>query len=619
MKFFLKFVLLFVVVALALPFSSAAHYIVGVVNDSLDERSANDLDVLLWNPANGISDNLTDTIGVNGNSGTSNFYLLDCEALSTPCGIGDTINVKVSSYPFSETVSVIITGAGYDAEPDITVNSLPTTSLSYPVDYGNISEDTVDFNCSFSDLDSNIQNVSLYGNWSGGWHLNETKDVSGVSGSVVFSKSLENGVYKWGCFAQDNLSVGFYSENNFTLNVDLTPPTINSVLVNETYLCGDSNFVRIICNTTDNFGINRVVIEAENPFSSKTNYSGAFLSGDEYYYDILLDKLGEWKFQCISFDYANNSVNLSSSNVRVYSNLPDLNFYFDINFSNYFPIEGESVVVSSIVLNNGCSDADNFIVGFYDGDPSFGNQIGENQTISVSSLSNNSVNISWDAEVGPTNFFVSADVEDFIEESNETNNELNKTLNVGAWQNFYGNVSGMRVLSSNFFSNLTFWNITSKINGNVFMTDMESDINWSALLAIGRDKFGSVSSDDFSEVDSFLGTSEFNDSITNVFTDNGNPYLTKNFSIDNKTIYDVAVVNSVEGSSFYTGILWDGSDDSDGEYAGLDKEDIVFVSELNKSGLGAYGTYDYELRIPVNLRNYDSADTSDVYLYYDLV
>ncbi len=121
----IKLMMIFLIAAFALPFFSAAHYIVGLANNAIDGRSSNDLDVVLWNPVNGISDNLTDTIGVNGNSGTPNFYLIDCEGLNTPCDIGDTINVKVSSSPFSEAVSVVVTGAGYDVEPNITLNSLP--------------------------------------------------------------------------------------------------------------------------------------------------------------------------------------------------------------------------------------------------------------------------------------------------------------------------------------------------------------------------------------------------------------------------------------------------------------------------------------------------------------
>ena len=51
--------------------TSAAQYIVGYVNDAKDTTSANGRIAVLWNPINGIIDNVTDIIGETGNSGRS--------------------------------------------------------------------------------------------------------------------------------------------------------------------------------------------------------------------------------------------------------------------------------------------------------------------------------------------------------------------------------------------------------------------------------------------------------------------------------------------------------------------------------------------------------------------
>ncbi len=615
MKFYLVCIFAFILFA---NFVSAAHYAVGIANDALDGRSANDFQVVLWNPANGIGDNLTDVIGQNGNSGYDNFYMIDCEALDTPCSIGDILNVKIFSYPYSSEENVTITGAGFDIASNITLNSVPTTEPVFPVDFSNLSIQTINFNCTFNDLDSNTANVSLYGNWSGGWHLNETKTASGASGSVLFSKNLSEGLYSWGCFVNDDLSVSSFSENNFTLTVDRTKPVVNSLLINETLVCGTANSVRITCNTNDSAGIDRVIIEAENPVGSFTNHTANFLSGDDYYSDIPLNTEGLWNFNCFSYDYANNSENVSES-FEVYPDSPDLVFSSSVNFSNYNPVEDEEIIVSATISNHGCSNADNFLVGFFEGEPETGNQVGENQTISILSFSNYSVNISWNAKIGPTNLFAFADVGNSINEFNESNNKINKTIDVGVWQEFYGNVTGMKILSDASFDNLSIWQEGLNLQGNVFMADTESNIDWSSLVAIGRDKYGNPVGDDFSEIDSFLGTGNFKDSIEKTFTSGGEPILTKDFFINNKNVTNVPVINSTNNSNFMTGILWDSSDDSDGEYGGSNKEDIVFVAQLNKNSLGSYGTYDYELAIPVSLRDYYSNDTKDVYFYYDLV
>ena len=111
---------------------SASHYIVGIVNDALDGTSANDHTVVLWNPANGIDDNLTDIIGPNGNSNTDNIYMIDCELLNNPCEIGDELRIKVinngDNY-ITSWINLSVTGAGYDLAPNLTLNSPPNVTL----------------------------------------------------------------------------------------------------------------------------------------------------------------------------------------------------------------------------------------------------------------------------------------------------------------------------------------------------------------------------------------------------------------------------------------------------------------------------------------------------------
>ncbi len=108
----------------------AAHFIVGYVGNSWGGEAANGKEVVLWNPSNGVDDNLTDIIGPAGDSGANNLYMIDCEMLSTPCDVGDEIRVKVMSYTAYE-VNLSVTGAGYDVAPNMTLNSKPNiTSIS---------------------------------------------------------------------------------------------------------------------------------------------------------------------------------------------------------------------------------------------------------------------------------------------------------------------------------------------------------------------------------------------------------------------------------------------------------------------------------------------------------
>ena len=127
----IRILIIFFILAIVLPLISAAHYIVGIVNDARDGTLADGHEIVLWNPANGIDDNLTDIIGPSGNSGENNIYMIDCELLSSPCDIGDEIRAKVinngDNY-ITGNVSVNVTGAGYDVAPNLSLNSPPNVT-----------------------------------------------------------------------------------------------------------------------------------------------------------------------------------------------------------------------------------------------------------------------------------------------------------------------------------------------------------------------------------------------------------------------------------------------------------------------------------------------------------
>jgi len=127
------FLVLFAVflVLLVSPMLNAAHYITGQVNDSYDGEAANGHEVVLWNSETGTSDNLTDVIGPEGNSGQDNTYMIDCELLDNGCSVGDTLKIRVfdtgDGY-ITGNVSLNVTGAGYDVAPGLRLNSFPNVT-----------------------------------------------------------------------------------------------------------------------------------------------------------------------------------------------------------------------------------------------------------------------------------------------------------------------------------------------------------------------------------------------------------------------------------------------------------------------------------------------------------
>ncbi|HJX50579.1 MAG TPA: CARDB domain-containing protein [Candidatus Nanoarchaeia archaeon] len=617
-----RFLFLFIVISLIiLPICSAAQYILGTVEDAKDGTPADGHTILLWNSTVGIQDNLSDIIGPTGNSGVNNNYSINCELLDSPCKAGDTLTLKVidngDNYVSEEKNVTIITGPETYAE-NITLNSPPETNLIFPLNFANFSNPQVVFNCSASDLDNNLKEISLYENWTGGWNLNETKEIN-QEGFITFTKILQEGFYKWACKVIDNLSISSFSSQNNSFTVDLTEPIINSVLMNISNSSQIPNAVRVNCTTYDErLTIDKVIIQAISP-SETTNYSSSFLIGETYYSDIQLDENGNWTFNCIANDSAGNVNNMTSESLQVLSYLADLFInYTNINLNESYPFENQNIFISALVENLGGIDAENVLISFFEGDPHIsGTSIG-NVTINVSSISSAFANVSWNAKIGPTNIFVIADYDSKIEEENESNNEANKTFSINSWQDIYGNISVDKIVG-NEATNIKVWFNESNMEGNIFITDSECSVNWLTLQAIGKDKFNEDSSNDFSEIDGLLGMTLFEDSVSNLFSDNQIPKKTTDLLIYQKETQNIPFINSTDNSPFITGILWDYSDDTeDNEFDSEDKEDIVFVAKINKNTQGEYGFYDYEVSVPSKLREYNPLDSNEIYLYYDL-
>jgi hypothetical protein len=122
---------------------------------------------------------------------------------------------------------------------EYTSNNL-TVTLESPSNGTSTSNTTITFNCSTVD-NAMLSNITLYGNWSAGWHANETVNISGTSNSTTFTKNLIDGSYVWNCLAYDNDSNSDWGNSNYTLTIDTTAPLV--------YLESPANNT---VNTTDN-------------------------------------------------------------------------------------------------------------------------------------------------------------------------------------------------------------------------------------------------------------------------------------------------------------------------------------------------------------------------------
>jgi hypothetical protein len=600
-KLWILFVVLFFVQT-----ACAAHYISGWVNDALDGESADGKSVILWNPSVGIMDNLTDIVGPTGNSGTNSVYFIDCEALSSGCLIDSILSLKIFGERYlSWIVNVTVTGAGYDLVDNLSLNSPPTASLIFPLDSG-VTDSSVDFNCSFFDYDDNLERVSLWGNWSGSW-VEEDFITSGFeNGYFVFSEVLVQGNYKWNCYVEDEFGVGGFDISNNSFFVDTTPPNVWDV-TSVTDVCG-FGAVPVECSVSDNFEVGSVIIRTTSPAGILTNYSAQFISENVYRANVGLDEAGSWGFDCLANDSVGNWNYSVGENVSVGSMNPEISFYGGVEFSGSPSVEGEVLQFSVNVTNFGCVGSGNFVVGFFDDGINF-----QNETVFIGVDSYEIVVGNWVVDIGSSNISVFADLEDVLDEDNESNNLVSGFAYLKAWQGIYGNVS-LDVSLAGGSQQMGYWSGVDSFAGNVFVTDSEASVEWNSLQAVGRTKLGGLSSGDFIEIDSLLGMSSYNDSINNIYSG----AEVSSFNVFGGDIENVSVVDSDLNGNFVTGILWDMSDSVDSEYDFGEKEDVVFVAKVNRGVGGSYGVYDYEISVPSKLRSYDTIDEERVYLYYDL-
>ncbi|MGD9276667.1 MAG: CARDB domain-containing protein [Candidatus Pacearchaeota archaeon] len=437
---------------------------------------------------------------------------------------------------------------------------------------------------------------------------NEKNSFNPVSG-------ISEGIHNWtvGCVDADSNAV---NASRFIFIRDVSPPNIilnspdneSGIDIND----GEVYFNWTAIDTYDdvlqcNLTVGGQVVEEDQWVSSNISHSEKITGLNEGYY--------EWNVTC--WDQLKNA----NTSISRFFNLtyPDFTIEnFSFNATN--PYEGEIILINATVKNLGGADTNNVIVGFYQGNPSSGGINIENETIDLDKNETVYLTSEFAGEIGVNEIFVTIDYGDIFNESDETNNQLNQNISIGSWQFFYGDIlsSSEYELAGNQTDRLISWNATNFNYGNLFVADSESSISWGDLISIGKKTNGDNSSNDFSEIDSLLNMADLSDSVYEVYTTAGEINGFGSFIVFGKTLTLVPVADSINNSNFITGVLWDSFDDADGEFDVADKEDLVYVAKVNPDSLGAYGTYDYELRVPARLREYDDSNSDSVVFYAEV-
>jgi hypothetical protein len=269
----------------------------------------------------------------------------------------------------------------------------------------------------------------------------------------------------------------------------------------------------------------------------------------------------------------------------------------NVGFNNTDPVEDRDIEVQYSLENLGKIDSEDpnmtMDVDTYNGtqwvDQSFDTK---EEIISKDTIDQR--DFIWSPEPGPFRFNITADPNDNIKETDETDNSASDLLDVSSYQTFYGGTDLTLRLGAQEDDLRVFNQQIAK--GNLHFTDTDSEIGFSDLEPV---------TSNFQEADNALNMRGHNDSIQNEF----DPDRNKTFNIagEQKT---APVINSSSNGNFKTGIFYDSSTGTpfDGS------QPVVFVTEIKDSTQGEYGIYDYEAKIPALLREQKgSNDMIDIY------
>jgi hypothetical protein len=527
---------------------------------------------------------------------------------STHYGFNSSVLSPTSAY------ANIVLNTTRPSENNVTIltpedNSVKNTSLSFNVTanitiIGGQNGESCNATISFSNplvinvsaqenLTKNLSSIPLNGYKLATWNV--TVIAEGISNISVTSACKDQ------LINFDN--VNFDYVYNITTN-DTSPPVI-SIIYPDNNSLARRNFT-VFYNVTDHSGISNCSIYVNGtqravnhsiPRKETLNFTVYLNYGNYSYFINCTDNSSNYN----SGVSQKRFINITETDLEINSS--------DIVFSEAAPIENQNITINATAHNTGSQNITQpFIIQFFEGSPiDEGTQIGPDILIPWLNVSANvTVSVNWTAHQGTHSIYVLVDGPPFtkgtITEINESNNEANKTITIPSYNIYYGQIGFDILLDSAGNQTVFMWMNQTTVSGNIFFVDSDSSLQWTNITPLGINISGKNSSFDFSELDRALNLTNHTDSINSTYTLNGFAKKVDSFLIYDTNLSNVPIANSTDTSNFVTGLLWDSSDPNNGEYNG--SQDILFVTKVNDNAPGKYGVYDYEIKVPANLRKY---------------
>ena len=246
----------------------------------------------------------------------------------------------------------------------------PVVNLNEPLNNNWITYNMVQFN--YTPTDANLENCSLWGNFSGNFELNQTNTtpVSGVKNKFT-PIPLSEGFYKWNVQCYDKSGRMSFATQNYTLKIDKRPPVVTlQEPVNNTYWNLTSTIV-FNYTVTDNFNvITNCSFEAISNTSTEYYEDYTVQTGVKQNFTVTLaNNIYNWTIRCTDPagntkfpGYYNLTVNIAEDTVgpTVTLNSPQNNNWTNINNVTliYTPTDQSLIHDCSLYLNNQYNQTD---------------------------------------------------------------------------------------------------------------------------------------------------------------------------------------------------------------------------------------------------------------------
>ncbi|MBR9706442.1 hypothetical protein GOV14_05380 [Candidatus Pacearchaeota archaeon] len=248
-------------------------------------------------------DNLGDTLNceliLDGNVNVTNSSVIN--ATLTEFLVND---LSQGMHNWSVNCSDYAGNENFSSTYNFTVDTItPVVNLEYPPTGIWSNSNNVVFNYTPSDI--NLDVCELWGNWSAGWHKNDTNSDPVTDILNTFNKNISDGTYLWNVWCNDSAANSAFNSTNYTLNIDTTFPLIsfnnntdeNNTLKKQTWV-----FINVTASDINN---NTIWLQWTNS-SGDTNESFTNQSGNIYFVNKTGLVEGQYKFIAYINDSAGN-------------------------------------------------------------------------------------------------------------------------------------------------------------------------------------------------------------------------------------------------------------------------------------------------------------------------